>query len=103
MQGKRTKMKIFPSEERKQSKNHCSPVKLESKKNDKKSNRPVEASGWEASSDRLRRATSRLEPRSLPSHPHTLCRKQRHENKHSRMQGKWSKVKFFTSEERNTH
>ena len=28
--------KIFPSEEHKQSKNHCSPVKLESKKHDKK-------------------------------------------------------------------
>ena len=36
MQGKGSKVKIFPSEERKQSKNHCSPVKLESKKNGKK-------------------------------------------------------------------
>ena len=39
MQGKRSKVKNFPSEKRKQSKNHCSPVKLESKKkkkNDKK-------------------------------------------------------------------
>ena len=34
MQGKRSKVKNFPSEECKQSKNHCSPVKLESKKND---------------------------------------------------------------------
>ena len=32
MQGKRSKVENFPSEERKQSKNHCSPVKLESKK-----------------------------------------------------------------------
>ena len=36
MQGKRSKMKNFPSQEHKQTKNHCSPVKLESKKNDKK-------------------------------------------------------------------
>ena len=33
MQGKWSKVKNFPSEERKQSKNHCSPVKLESEKN----------------------------------------------------------------------
>ena len=33
MQGKRTKVKNFPSQERKQSKNYCSPVKLERKKN----------------------------------------------------------------------
>ena len=32
MQGEQTKVRNFPSEERKQSKNHCSPVKLESKK-----------------------------------------------------------------------
>ena len=36
MQGKRSKVKNFPSEERKQSKNHCSPVKLERKKYGKK-------------------------------------------------------------------
>ena len=36
MQGKRSKVKNFPAEVRKQSKNHCSPVKLESKKIDKK-------------------------------------------------------------------
>ena len=36
MEGKWSKVKIFPSEERKQSKNHCSPVKLERKKHDKK-------------------------------------------------------------------
>ena len=36
MQGKRSKVKNFPSEKRNQSKNHCSPVKLERKKNDKK-------------------------------------------------------------------
>ena len=35
MQGKRSKVENFPSEERKQSKNHCSPVKLESKKKKK--------------------------------------------------------------------
>ena len=35
MQGKRTKMENFPSQERKQSKNHCSPVKLERKKKKK--------------------------------------------------------------------
>ena len=40
MQGKWSKVKYFPSEERKQSKNHCSPVKLESKKNDKKVSYP---------------------------------------------------------------
>ena len=38
MQGKWSKVRNFTSEERKQSKNHCSQVKLESKKNDKKSN-----------------------------------------------------------------
>ena len=32
IQGKRTKVKILSSEERKQSKKHCSPIKLESKK-----------------------------------------------------------------------
>ena len=32
MQGKQSKGENFPSEERKQSKNHCSPVKLERKK-----------------------------------------------------------------------
>ena len=36
MQGKWSKVKKFPSEERKQSKNHCSPVNLERKKHDKK-------------------------------------------------------------------
>ena len=36
MQGKRSKVKNSPSEERKQSKNHCSPVKLKSKNNVKK-------------------------------------------------------------------
>ena len=37
MQGKRSELRNFPSQERKQSKNHCTPVKLESKKkNDKK-------------------------------------------------------------------
>ena len=36
MQGKWTEVRNFPSEEHKQSKNHCSPVKLESTKNDKK-------------------------------------------------------------------
>ena len=36
MQGKWSEMRNFPSQERKQSKNHCSPVKLESKKSDKK-------------------------------------------------------------------
>ena len=36
MQGKRSKVKNFPSEERKQSKNHCSPVKIERIKHDKK-------------------------------------------------------------------
>ena len=45
MQGKWSKSDKFPIEERKQSKNHCSPVKLESKINDKKSNRPGEESG----------------------------------------------------------
>ena len=35
MQGKWSEVRNFPSE-RKQSKNHCSPVKLESKKHDKK-------------------------------------------------------------------
>ena len=40
MQGKRSKVRNFPSQERKQSKNRCSPVKLESKKNDKKLNDP---------------------------------------------------------------
>ena len=38
MQGKRAKVKNFPSEERKQSKNHCSPVKLERKKKTIKKN-----------------------------------------------------------------
>ena len=42
MQGKWSKVKNFPSQERKQRKNHCSPVKLESRKNDKKNNRPGE-------------------------------------------------------------
>ena len=36
MQGKRSKVENYPSQEGKQSKNHCSPVKLESRKNDKK-------------------------------------------------------------------
>ena len=36
MQGKWSKVKNFASEERKQSKKHCSPVKLQSKKQDKK-------------------------------------------------------------------
>ena len=38
MQGKRSKVKNFPSEECKQSKDHCSPVKLERKKLGKKNN-----------------------------------------------------------------
>ena len=60
MQGKWTNLEYFPSQERKQSKNHCSPVKLESKKKRLKNKRPGEGSGWEASSDRLEKATSRL-------------------------------------------
>ena len=36
MQGKWTNLENSASQGRKQSKNHCSPVKLESKKNDKK-------------------------------------------------------------------
>ena len=36
MQGKWSEVRNFTSEERKQSNNHCLPVKLESKKNDKK-------------------------------------------------------------------
>ena len=41
MQGKWSNFKNFGLEERKQSKNHCSPVKLESKKNnDKKITNP---------------------------------------------------------------
>ena len=36
MQGRWTNLENFGTEERKQSKNHCSQVKLESKKNDKK-------------------------------------------------------------------
>ena len=40
MQGKWSKVKNFGSGERKQSKKHCSLVKLESKKQDKKNNRP---------------------------------------------------------------
>ena len=58
MQGKWSKVKIFPSEERKQSKNHCSPGKLESNKHDKK----VMASrdGLGDIIDRPEKATSRL-------------------------------------------
>ena len=40
MQEKWSKVKNFPSEERNQSQNPCSPVKLESKKNDKKISDP---------------------------------------------------------------
>ena len=40
MQGKWSDVRNFPSEEHKQSKNHCSPLKLESKKNDKKRGDP---------------------------------------------------------------
>ena len=36
MQGKWSNAEISASEERKQSRNHCSPVKAESKKHDKK-------------------------------------------------------------------
>ena len=36
MQGKGSNLENSPSQERKQSKNHCSPVKLERKKHDKK-------------------------------------------------------------------
>ena len=45
MQGKQTKVKNFPSEERKQSKNHCSPVKFDSKK--KKNDKKIIDPGWD--------------------------------------------------------
>ena len=60
MQGKRYQVENFPPEERKQSKNHCSPVKLESKKKRLKKTLPGKGSGWEATSDRRGKATSRL-------------------------------------------
>ena len=49
----------FASEERKQSKNHCSPVKLKSKKQEK-NNPSGEGLGWEAPIDRLERASSHV-------------------------------------------
>ena len=60
MQGKQSNVKNFPSEERKQSKNHCSPVKLERKKHDKKSNGFAGRVGWGDTIDRPGKATSRL-------------------------------------------
>ena len=75
MQGKWSKFKNFESEERKQSKTHCSPVKLERKKNDKKI------------IDHRGKATDHLVSLSLPL-PHTHSRKQRNETQHSRIQGK---------------
>ena len=50
MQGKLSKVRNFPSEERKQSKNHCSPVKLERKKQDKNVKASRDESGGEIKS-----------------------------------------------------
>ena len=60
MQGKWSEVRNFPSQERKQSKNHCSPVKLESKKNDKKNNGFAGRVGSGDTNVRLGRTTSRL-------------------------------------------
>ena len=69
MQGKRTKMKNFPSQERKQSKNHCSPVKLESKKKKRlKSIGFAGRVGWGDKINRLEKATSRLVSMGCCSH-----------------------------------
>ena len=57
MQGKWLNAENFASEERKQSKNHCSPVKLESKKNDKKI---IDPGRDRVPIERRRRATSHL-------------------------------------------
>ena len=57
MQGKRKKVKNFPSQERKQSKNRCSPVKLENNKNDKK----IIDSGRDRASDRRGKAMTRFD------------------------------------------
>ena len=38
--------------------------------------------------------------KTTPPHTHTHSRKQRHENKHSRMQGEWTEVRNFPSQER---
>ena len=53
-------MKYSPSQERKQSKNHFSPVKLESKKNDEKVIVSREKDGWSGTIDRPGKTTSRL-------------------------------------------
>ena len=47
MQGKRSKLENFPCQECKQSKNHCSPVKLQSKKQGKKTVDQQEGSDWD--------------------------------------------------------
>ena len=53
MQENRSNAENFAPEERKQSKNHCSPVKLESKKQAKKVITEREGLGWEVPIDRL--------------------------------------------------
>ena len=57
-------------------KNRLTPAKLESKKQDKKNNRPGEGSGWEAAIVRQEEATSHLVSLTSP-HTHPHYRKQR--------------------------
>ena len=60
MQGKQTNLQNFPSQERKQKQKSLLTSIIRKQKKRFKNKRPGEGSGWEASSDRLEKATSRL-------------------------------------------
>ena len=60
MQGKWTNLENFPSQERKQKQKSLLTSIIRKQKKRLKNKRPGEGSGWEASSDRLEKATSHL-------------------------------------------
>ena len=59
MQGKRSKMRNFPSQERKQKQKSLLTSKIRKQKRRLKNNRPGEGLAWEASSDRRGKAKTR--------------------------------------------
>ena len=77
MQGRWTNLENFGTEERKQSKNPCSPVKLESRKNDKKIIHPGRVRSGKLPAIVQEEATTRLVSVSIPTSNNRVINNQR--------------------------
>ena len=75
MQGKWTNLENFPSQERKQKQKSLLTSIITQEKKRLKNKRPGEGSGWEDSSERRGKATSRLviDEKKISIHPPKFC------------------------------